>query len=288
MCLNCSRTFGWSNKSTSWHQQRVWFERWITEGYTIKQLSAQSGKSRRNIRRLINYWLKRPPSQKPAVGGVKHLIFDGTYVKGRVGVFAVMDGLHNRLISGRYGVQESYPQLIEFFGGLRLCGLRPQTATVDGNLHLSRALPRCWPQIKLQRCLVHLQRQGLAWCRHQPKRTDAKKLRKILLSLSYITTPDQKQQFIQNFESWEQCYGPKIASSPEKGWVFSDLKRARSMLLNALPQMFLYLTNSNVPKTTNPLEGYFARLKQRYRQHRGIIKSKRPSYFSWFFHLVRR
>ena len=57
---------------------------------------------------------------------------------------------------------------------------------------------------------------------------------------------------------------------PGKGKVFSDLKRARSMLVKAVPNMFHYLDDANIPKTTNALEGYYSRLKQRYRQHRGL------------------
>ena len=79
-----------------------------------------------------------------------------------------------------------------------------------------------------------------------------------------------------------------IASSPETGWVFSDLKRARSMLLSALPNMFHYLDDLNIPKSTNALEGYFARLKQKYRQHRGLVKRHRNSYFEWYLHLCPR
>ena len=49
--------------------------------------------------------------------------------------------------------------------GSRLC-----SATVDGNRHLLRILRQVWPTIVIQRCLVHIQRQGLSWCRQSPKR----------------------------------------------------------------------------------------------------------------------
>jgi len=39
------------------------------------------------------------------------------------------------------------------------------------------------------------------------------------------------------------------------GYVFSDIKRARSMLLRALPDMFHYLDNPLIPTSTNGLEG---------------------------------
>ena len=75
---------------------------------------------------------------------------------------------------------------------------------------------------------------------------------------------------------------------PERGWVISDLKRARSMLIKALPHMFHYLDDPAIPTTTNGLEGYFARLKNHYRHHRGLAITLRPNYFAWYFHLKSR
>ena len=88
--------------------------------------------------------------------------------------------------------------------------------------------------------------------------------------------------------AWERRFGLRIAQSPETGWVFSDLKRARSMLLAALPDMFRYLDDTHIPRTTNALEGYFGRLKQRYRQHRGLARHNRDAYFRWYVHLCPR
>jgi hypothetical protein len=142
--------------------------------------------------------------------------------------------------------------------------------------------------IIMQRCLVHIQRQGLSWCRRNPKRTDAKHLRTLFLQLMTIDTIEQRNQFLARVHHWEQRYGGHIAASPETGWIFSDIKRARSMLLAALPDMFHYLDDENIPHSTNAIEGYFARLKQKYRQHRGLAIRHRQNYFAWFLHLCPR
>ncbi len=87
---------------------------------------------------------------------------------------------------------------------------------------------------------------------------------------------------------WEGRYGELISTQPERGRVFDDIKKARSMLLRALPNMFHYLDDPNIPPTTNGLEGYFSRLKGHYRHHRGLAKSKRKKYFNWYFYLKPR
>jgi hypothetical protein len=103
-----------------------------------------------------------------------------------------------------------------------------------------------------------------------------------------IRTTADRDHFTAELRHWECRHGTHIARSPEKGWVFSDLKRARSMLLSALPDMFHYLDDPSIPKSTNALEGYFARLKQRYRQHRGLARHHRDAYFRWFLQLSPR
>ena len=81
----------WRNPTNRYQQRRVWFERWIVEGYTIRQLAAQSGYSPRTLRRLIAYWLHRPPPSPSDLSACRHLLFDGTILAHRKGVFAVMD-----------------------------------------------------------------------------------------------------------------------------------------------------------------------------------------------------
>ncbi len=57
------------------------------------------------------------------------------------------------------------------------------------------------------------------------------------------------------------------------------------MIRNALPNMFSYLDYPEISKTTNALEEYFGRLKQKYRVHRGLSPHKRKSYFRWYLYL---
>ena len=180
--------------------------------------------------------------------------------------------------------ENSDRQLVAFFAPLIEKGLIPVSFTVDGNPQVIRTIQTLWPDILIQRCLVHIQRQGLMWCRHKPKTTYARKLRDIFLQVTRIRTIGERNQFLESVYHWEREYGGYIQSHPERGRVFSDVKRARSMLLKALPHMFHYLNDPGIPFSTNGLEGYFSRLKRDYRQHRGLTKSKLNNYFAWYFY----
>ena len=193
------------------------------------------------------------------------------------------------VIAGKYKVSErSGKQLAAFFTSLIDQGLQPISCTIDGNPQVIRTLRQLWPDILIQRCLVHIQRQGLSWCRRNPKTAAARQLRTIFLQVTSIHTREQQKAFIEKVIRWEQHYGMVIDTRPERGRVFSDIKRARSMLLHALPDMFYYLDNPAIPFSTNRLEGYFSRLKAHYRQHRGLAPEKLHYYFAWYIYFTPR
>lgn len=198
-----------------------------------------------------------------------------------------MDARMNAVISGKYGASEnSDRQLLSFFKPLIAKGLNPVSCTVDGNPQAIRVITMLWPGIVIQRCLVHIQRQGLMWCRRYPKAVYARKLRDIFLKVTGIRTKEERDKFRELINQWEQNYGRYIKAQPERGRVFSDIKRARSMLVKALPDMFHYLDDPNISFTTNGLESYFSRLKSHYRQHRGLSKAKLNNYFNWYLFLM--
>jgi hypothetical protein len=265
----------------------VWFERWIAEGYSVRQLALQSGHSRDKLYRIIDHWLYSPPQASPGpLSQYQHLILDGTFLHRPVSIITLMDGETNTVLAGRYGVKEnSDEQMRSFFRPLIARGLHPQSCTLDGNPPLVGIVRSIWPGITIQRCLVHIQRQGLSWCRRSPKTASARELRGLFRTVTDIKTEAERDSFFCKLKSWEERYGAAIAAHPERGRVFSDTKRARSMLLKALPDMFHYLEDPGIPATTNSLESYFSRLKRHYGEHRGLSRGKRFGYFEWYFTL---
>lgn len=271
-----------------WINYRVCFERWIREGYSVRQLSQQSGHSASTLRRVIDYWLSRPPRLALDLSVFRHLVIDGTYLQGRDdAAVAIADPTQGRIVTGWYGVKEGSDQMRRLCTDLAALGLSPESVTIDGLPAVEAMVTTLWPQALVQRCVVHVQRQGLSWCRRKPKRADACHLRSLFVQIGDIHTAEERDRFLQAWERWEKRYGSAIASRKASGWVFSDLKRARSMLANALPSLFVYLDHPQVPASTNWLESYFSRLKARYLQHRGLSPGHRFNYFAWYFHLCK-
>jgi len=211
-------------------------------------------------------------------------MFDGTYFKRENCLMIIMDNLNNKIIASRYGVRENYAISHEIFKEISDKGVLPKAITTDGNTTVIKAIKDVYPNIVIQRCIVHIQRQGLSWLRRYPKLQASKDLRILLLEVTEIRSYKQKQIFIDKFNLWESRYGQLVLSLPSKHKVCGDLQKTRSLIIHALPNMFHYLDDQKIARTTNKVEGYFSRLKDIYRQHRGLSKSKRDKYFKWYIY----
>jgi len=286
LCLACKRSFYWRSPKPLEERRFKWFKLWVTEGYSVRELAIMKRTSQSTVRRVISYWLKKTPNHSyNDFFGTKYIILDGTFLRRPRGIYAAMDSETHKLLFAAVNVKESGNDLLQFYSQLSKAGLYPESATTDGNTAQMKLLRKVWPEIKLQRCIIHVQRQGLSWCRRNPKRTDAKHLRELLLKLTEVKTKEEALRFIKGFYAWENRFGTGIESSPNRGWVFSDLIRARSMVIKAIPNLFHYTDNPKIARSTNALEGYFSRVKEHYRLHRGLSKRNKVNYFKWYFFL---
>jgi putative transposase len=285
LCKACGYSFTFHNFKNKRHREKNSFIQWITEGYSVRQLVAIGPHGIWKVNQTRRYWLERLPSCDVGdLSAIRCIQFDGTYFKHENCLMVVMDNLTARVIGHRYHYRENYACCYALFTHLKEHGLEPSAITIDGNTSVIRALKAVWPKIRIQRCITHIQRQGLAWLRRYPKLEASRQLRKILLRISDIKDEQGKNVFISSFVDWEKQYSSFVKALPSKDKVYGDLQRARSLIVHALPNMFHYLDDRNIAATTNRLEGYFSRLKELYRRHRGLSKQHRQNYFAWYIY----
>ena len=228
---------------------------------------------------------KKPDQSVFDYSAIKYLQFDGTYFKHENCLMVLMDNVTSKIIAHKYHTRENYESSYRMFKEMMDGGLQPAAITIDGNTSVIRAIKTVWPDIMIQRCRTHIQRQGLSWLRRYPKLEASKDLRGILLTLTNVKDERGRKAFIKDFRLWEKQYGHFVLSLPSKDKVYGDLQRTRSLILHALPDMFHYLDDPCIAATTNKLEGYFSRLKEIYRKHRGLSKKHRGNYFTWYINL---
>ncbi len=142
-----------------------------------KRVSPNEQSQSINSKACIQYWLNQTPSQMEVdLLIIKRLIFDETYLRRPRGIYAALNAENNTLVEAAYDIREGGRELLLFYARLAESGLIFESATIDGNTRQIKYLQEVWPEIILQRCIVHVQRQGLSWCRRNPKRIEAKEL----------------------------------------------------------------------------------------------------------------
>ncbi len=193
-----------------------------------------------------------------------------------------MNAMDQELISNIYTKREGYRNVYGWFSKLNEQGLNPIYITMDGERSVIRAITTVWPQAKIQRCLYHIQREGMRWLRTYPKTQAGKDLRHLLKTLCRINTSEERNEFIALYMAWLNQYRDFVLSLPRSKVAFKDLKKTMALIYNALPDMFHYLSDKGIPKTTNKLESFYSRLKADYRKHRGLTERHKISYLNWY------
>lgn len=248
----------------------------------MRLLCKLSGYSARTLNRIKDYWLNQEPKETVDYSEVRYVIYDATYFHKDGCLLNLMNATNQKIIAHTYVQKESFKHAYPWLADLKHQGLNPAFITTDGERSIMRAMKLVWPDIKLQRCLYHLQHEGMRWLRTYPKTEAGRELRGILSRLSKIKTTLQRDVFLESYTNWVKCYGDFVRSLPRATIAYKDLQRTMILLRNALPDMFHYLTDNNVHATTNALEGFHSRLKADYRRHRGLIKKHRIQYIKWY------
>jgi transposase-like protein len=210
------------------------------------------------------------------------MIYDATYFHKDGCLLNLMNAEDQMIIAHLYVKKEGFKDAYTWFVSLKHMGLNPEFITTDGERSIMRAMYLAWPEVKLQRCLYHLQHEGMRWLRTYPKTEAGKALRNILSNLSRVKTLKEQDAFIHSYHAWIEKYKEFVLSLPYTTVAFKDLRRTMVLITNALPDMFYYLNDKCVHSTTNALEGFHSRLKADYRRHRGLTKEHRIQYIHWY------
>jgi hypothetical protein len=154
----------------------------------------------------------------------------------------------------------------------------PLVVVCDGGQGLRTALKNMWPDTRVQRCLVHVQRNIRTNTTLNPRSDAGKGMRKLSLDLTKIKTVDQAIDWQKGLEAWYRLYGHLIHlktfantegaqrpiwAKPGRPWWWTHERLRKSwFLLNRLNKekvLFTYLepefAELGISSTTNRLEG---------------------------------
>lgn len=274
--------------------ERAWragFVEWLVQGVSQRSVARHYGITPRALRdRFHRYWAVAPQPLLPAAP-VHGIIFDGTSVmKHQRVVLVAQDSQRRKPIGWMFAERESYESWWRLLNAPQFITLQPRFAVCDGQKGLLKALRAVWPDIVIQRCLLHVVRQARLWLTQHPKTSTGQELLRLVRALPTVRTKRQRRRWQRAYRHWrrrhdsflkQRTYHP---TEPKRWWyTHRKLRAVRSLLSNSLPDLFCYIRYPDIPRTTNHVEGGVnSRLKDLYRRHRGLSLHRKTILTAWY------
>lgn len=191
----------------------------------------------------------------------------------------------------RFTDGEHFEEIKEDLDNLIKLGVQIESITSDGHKSILKAIKKAVPDVPAQRCLYHIQRMCLIWLTRFPRHQAGLELRRHVLLLLQIKTNNDRIFWTQELDKWHERhkdYLKEQTHNPESGrywYTHKLLRRSYLTIKRALPNMFHYLSNPNIPRTTNGIEGFFSHLKNHLDLHRGLTLEHRINFIKWYVYL---
>ena len=167
-------------------------------------------------------------------------------------------------------------------------GIQIESVTCDGLSNIIKSVRKTCPQTVIQRCLAHIQRETLIWLGKHPKSIAGIELKSIIKKLHKIHDSETWGYWVVELINWFEkhedfVYQKTYKQETKRYWVtHKSVRKPFVHIKKALPDMFRYLDNPDIPKTTNALESFFGHLKQNIAIHRGLSKEHYKNYIKWY------
>jgi transposase-like protein len=219
-----------------------------------------------------------------------NLRVDATYFK-RFCVVSYQDNGLNYTQLFRFSDGEHYIEIKEDLENLLKLENSIASITCDGHKSTLKAIQKVMPHVKVQRCLVHIQRMCILWISKKPQSDAGKQLLGLVYQLLKIKSQNDKKDWLKRFYKWKETHQGFLSHrtyypSGRYGYTHKLLRRSFMVMHRALPNMFHYLDDPKIPHTTNGIEGSFSHLKNHLDVHRGLTEEHRKSFIKWYIFLT--
>lgn len=287
-CKECGIMFTAENKSVSKSNRFIWFKKWVIKRRTIDELVTESGYSERTLRRYFYEYLAKPPKLSVYPSKKVNLLIDGTYFNNKICLVLYRDNTIKFTQLYRFSDREDYIEIKEDLLNLLSLGVQIESVTCDGHKSILKAIREALPEAIIQRCIVHIQRDCRIWLTKNPKSEAGYYLSRISATLHTIDSDIKLSLWLLELHNWFEKYKDFINEKSYKEettrWWYKHKKVRRSFMTikRALPNMFHYLNNPKIPKSTNSIESFFGHMKGHLNIHRGLSYNHRKQYLKWY------
>lgn len=257
--------------------QELWQEYTLGK-QTYKQLAIQHGCSVKTIQRRLDKIEVEPPSLEK---GQVVVLMDTTYFGRTFGVMLFKDAYTGKNLYKQYIKNETNGLYASGLLFLKESGFDIKAIVCDGRKGLLSILPG----IPKQMCQFHQMAIVTRYLTRKPKLQAAKELREHCLLL----TRTDKESFEGGLAAWHTRWESflnerSIDMTGKSHYTHRKLRSAYRSLKTNLPWLFTWYDNPglNIPNTTNAIDGHFADLKNKLRNHNGLSLSRKIKFINEF------
>ncbi len=257
----------------------LWRE-YVSGKQTYAQLAAKHGCSIRTIqRKLDSYEVSQSVSKARKVV----VLTDTTYWGRGFGVMLFKDSLTGQNLLKYYVKYETNALYQSGIDELRAKGFEVLAIVCDGR----RGLIQSFVDMPVQMCQFH---QAAILRRYLTKRPKLQAAREMLEVADLMKRTD-KESFTGALDAWFAKWAwflDERSTNPITKKTFYTHKRLRSAarsLKHNLPWLFTWYDHPDlgIPNTTNAIDGHFADLKNKLRNHNGLSEKRKRKFIDEFF-----
>jgi hypothetical protein len=192
------------------------------------------------------------------------------------------DSITGKILFKQYVKQEMNILYLEGIEEIARRGIKIQSIICDGR----KGLLQLFGNIPIQMCNFHQVAIVRRYLTKRPKMQASKELWELVLLLKQT----DKESFIGGLDAWYTKWAAflnekKIDITGKNRYVHKKLRSAYRSLKTNLPWLFTWydFMELRIPNTTNAIDGQFADLKNKLRNHNGLSIERKKKFIDEFF-----
>jgi hypothetical protein len=274
-CAACGRQFLGGNRVS---KTLIWEE--YTKGkQTYSQLAKKYQCSVKTIQRKIDKVAVQATEKHPRK---VIILMDTTYWGRGFGVMLFKDALTKENILKYYVKTETNAKYVEGLETLKAKGFDIMAIVCDGR----KGLIQSFGDIPVQMCQFHQAAIIRRYLTKKPKLQAAKELL-LVVDLMKSTDKESFEGALQIwYDKWREFLNERTVNQDTKKshYTHKKLRSAYRSLKNNLNSLFTWYDNIElgIPNTTNAIDGHFADLKNKLRNHNGLSMTRKKKFIDGF------
>lgn len=274
-CCNCGKQFLGGFRLNN---EQIWLE--YTEGkQTYAQLANNYKCSIKTIQRRIdayNIEIESVNSREVIV------LMDTTYWGRSFGVMLFKDALTKENLLKYYVKTETNSLYIQGINELKNRGFKILGIVCDGR----KGLIQSFKNIPVQMCQFHQSAIIRRYLTKRPKLDASKELMEVVDVMKQTDRESFEGALNLWFEKWETFLNERTINpmTNKSYYTHKKLRSAYRSLKNNLPWLFTWYDyiELGIPNTTNAIDGHFADLKNKLRNHNGLSLKRKKKFIDGF------